>query len=72
MRCGVDEVCEGDEGGGEPDYGAVEADDEDLGVGEEGVGYVEVVGYEGAEPEGVDVGGGVGGWAAAGGGRGVG
>ncbi|KAK1487555.1 hypothetical protein CCUS01_14983 [Colletotrichum cuscutae] len=47
---GVDEVGEGDEGGGEAYDGPVEADDEDLGVGVEGLGDVEVEGDEGLEP----------------------
>lgn len=45
MGCAVDEVCVGDEGGGQADHGAVEAYDEDFGVGVEGLGYVEVEGY---------------------------
>lgn len=53
---GVDEVGEGDEGGGEANDGAVEADDEDLGVRGEGVRDVEVEGDEGGEPELVRVG----------------
>lgn len=49
MRSCVDEVREGDEGGGEADGGAVECHDEDLGVGVEGAGDVDVVGDEAAE-----------------------
>lgn len=49
-RARVDEVGVGDEGGREADGGAVEGGDEDFGVGVEGLGYVEVVGEEGAEP----------------------
>jgi len=44
-RC-VDEVAEGDERGGKTDCGAIESGDEDLGVRVEGIGYVEVAGYE--------------------------
>lgn len=47
---GVDEVGEGDEGGGEADGGAVERGHEDVGVRVEGVGDVEVVGDKGLEP----------------------
>lgn len=50
MRRGVDEIRERDQGGGQPDGGAVERGDEDLGVRVEGVGYVEVVGYEVLQP----------------------
>lgn len=50
MRRAVDEVCVGDDCGGEADDGAVEADDEDLGVGGEGFCDVEVEGYECLEP----------------------
>lgn len=46
----VDEVGVGDEGGGEADDGPVEAHDEDLGVGVEGLGDVQVQGDEGPEP----------------------
>lgn len=56
VRRAVDEVGRGDERGGEPDDGAVEADDEDLGVRGEGVGDVEVVGHEVLEPVAVEVG----------------
>ena len=49
MRGCVDEVGEGDEGGGEADGRAVERGDEDFGVRVEGVRYFEVVGYEGLE-----------------------
>lgn len=59
MRGGVDEVGEGDEGGGEADGGAVESGDEDFRVGVEGVCYFEVVGdevFERVAPD-VDVGG---------------
>lgn len=49
MRGGVDEVREGDEGGGEADGGAVQGRDEDFGVCVECVCDVEVVGYECAE-----------------------
>lgn len=45
----VDEVGDGDDGGGEADGGAVEGGDEDLGVGVEGAGEVEVVDEEGVE-----------------------
>lgn len=58
VRSCVYEVAEGDEGGGETDGGAVEGGDEDLGVGVEGVGDVEVVRYEGLEGFAVNVGGG--------------
>lgn len=44
VRGAVDEVGVGDQGGGEANDGAVEADDEDLGVGVEGLGDIEVVG----------------------------
>lgn len=57
---GVDEVGVGDEGGGEADDGAVEADDEDFGVRVKGLRDVEVEGDKGAQPELADVGGGVG------------
>ena len=59
MRGCVDEVGEGDEGGGEADGGAVESGDEDFGVRVEGVCYFEVVGdevFEGVAAD-VDVGG---------------
>ena len=59
MRGCVDEVGEGDEGGGEADGGAVEGGDEDFGVRVEGVCYFEVVGdevFEGVAAD-VDVGG---------------
>ena len=56
MRSAVDEVGEGDEGGGEADGGAVESRDEDLRVRVEGVCDVEVVGDEGAEPVFAEVG----------------
>jgi hypothetical protein len=46
----VDEVGEGDEGGGEADCRAIEGCNEDFGVRVEGVGYVEVVCDEGFEP----------------------
>lgn len=50
MGRGVDEVCVGDERGGEAYGRAVEGCDEDLGVRVEGVRGVEVVGDEGFEP----------------------
>lgn len=50
MRRRVNEVGEGDEGGGETDDGAVERGDEDLGMRVEGVGDVEVAGDEVLEP----------------------
>ena len=59
MRGGVDEVGEGDEGGGEADGGAVKSGDEDFRMCVESVCYFEVVGNEVAEgvaPD-VDVGG---------------
>lgn len=65
---GVDEVRMGDEGGGEADGGAVEGCDEDFGVRVEGLGDVEVVGEEGAEPVLAGVFGGGGGWVRGGGG----
>lgn len=49
MRSRVDKVCKGDECRRETDDGAVQRDDEDLGVGVEGAGYVDVVGDEAAE-----------------------
>lgn len=49
VRGGVDEVRVGDQRGGEADGGAVQGDDEDLRVGVEGPGQVDVVGDEGAE-----------------------
>lgn len=49
VRGGVDEVGEGDEGGGEADRGAVQRRDEDLGVVVEGAGDVDVVGDEAAD-----------------------
>jgi hypothetical protein len=58
VRGCVDEVAEGDEGGGETDGGTVEGGDEDFGVGVEGVCDVEVVRYEGLECFAADVGGG--------------
>lgn len=45
MRRAVDEVGVGDQGGGEAHDGAVKTHDEDLGVGVEGLGDVEVVCY---------------------------
>jgi hypothetical protein len=51
----VDEIRECDEGGGETDCGAVEGGYEDFGVRVEGVGYVEVVGYEVFDPVALDV-----------------
>ena len=45
----IDKIRVGDESGGEADGGAVEGRDEDFGMRVEGVGYVEVVGDEGAE-----------------------
>lgn len=48
---GVDEVGEGDQGGGETDGGAIERRHQDLGVRVEGVGDVQVVGDEALEPE---------------------
>lgn len=48
MRCGVDEVREGDEGRGESYGGAVECRDENLRVVRERVCDVVVVYYEGA------------------------
>lgn len=50
MRGGVNEVTEGDEGGGKPNSGSIEGGDEDFRMRVEGVGYFEVVGHEGAEP----------------------
>jgi hypothetical protein len=50
VRERVDEVGEGDEGGGEADCRAVERGDEDLGVRVEGVRDVQVIGDEGFEP----------------------
>lgn len=44
-----------DQSGGKADDGAVEADDEDLGVGIEGLRDVQVEGDEGAQPEPPDV-----------------
>lgn len=55
MRGTVDEVAEGGDGGGEADGRAVERADEEFGVRVEGVGDVEVVGYEGLEPGAADV-----------------
>lgn len=56
MGRGVDEVGEGNEGSGQADDRPIEADDEDLGVGGEGVGDVEIEGCEGLEPVPVYVG----------------
>lgn len=50
MRGCIDEVTEGDEGGGKPNSRSIESGDENLRVRIEGVGYFEVVGHEGAEP----------------------
>ena len=50
MRDAIDEIREGDEGGGKADCGTVESCDENLGMRVEGLGYVEVVGDEVAEP----------------------
>lgn len=50
MRGCIDEVTEGDEGGGKPNGRSIESGDEDLRVRVEGVCYFEVVGHEGAEP----------------------
>lgn len=49
MRRAVDEVCVGDYGGGEAHDGAVEPDDEDLGMGGKGFCDVEVEGDKGLE-----------------------
>ena len=57
MRGRVDEVAEGDEGGGETDGGTIEGGDEDFRVGVEGAGDFEVVGYEVFEGFATDVGG---------------
>lgn len=56
MWSGVDEVAEGDEGGGEADGGAVKGSDEDFGVRVEGVCDEEVVGDEGLEHFAADIG----------------
>lgn len=45
----VDEVCEAGDGGGEADDGAVEPEDDDLGVCGEGVRDVKVEGDEALE-----------------------
>jgi hypothetical protein len=50
VGCCVNEVGEGDEGGGEANCGPVEGCYEDFGVGVEGVGYVQVVGDEALQP----------------------
>jgi len=49
MRSRVDEIRKGDKGCGEPDDGAVERDDKDLGMGVEGAGDIDIVGDEAAE-----------------------
>ena len=46
MRSSVDEVRKCNEGGRESNRRAIECSDEDLGVGVEGVGDFEVVGYK--------------------------
>ena len=50
MWSGVDEVREADQSCAEADSGSVEGCDEDFGVRVEGLGCVDVVGDEGAEP----------------------
>ena len=57
MRRCVDKICKGSERRGQAYHRPVETDDEDLGVGVERLGGVEVVGYEGAEPVLLDGGG---------------
>ena len=49
MGSGVDEVGERGQGGRKTDDGTIERGDQDLGVGVEGMGYLEVVGHEAAE-----------------------
>ena len=50
MRSGVDEIGETDQSRGEADGGTVESGHEDFGVRVEGLGDVQVVGYEVLEP----------------------
>lgn len=58
MRRAVDEVGPPDERGGQAYHGAVEPDDQDLGVVGEYMRDVEVEGDKGLEPELVGFGGG--------------
>lgn len=51
----VDEVGETSKGSGEANGGTVEGDDKNLGVCVEGIGDVEVVGYEAGEEMAVNV-----------------
>lgn len=51
VRRGVDEVGVCNEGGAQADNGAVEADDEDLGVFAESIGYVEIEGDKRLQPQ---------------------
>lgn len=50
VRSGVDEIGEADQSGGKTDGGTVESSHKYLGVGVEGLGDVQVVGYEVLEP----------------------
>ena len=50
MRCAVDEVCPGNDGGRETYCGPVKGGDENLGVGIESVSHFEVVRHKGGEP----------------------
>lgn len=43
VRSGINEVCVGDQGGGETDGRAIERNDQDLGVGVEGARDVDIV-----------------------------